>query len=94
MHPHMSTESGEHSYCSADFEASSSIETEAESTQTKHNISLLCDNENESNFTDDNDSDHSSSSSETGGYYLSSDGDLLSLSDDQECEHELEGKSR
>lgn len=86
MHPHMSTESGEHSYCSADFEAGSSIETEAESTQTDHNISLLCDNENESNFTDDNNSNRSSFSSDDGG--------LLSLSDDQECEHEMEGKSR
>ena len=92
----LSTESGEHSYCSAVFEAGSSIETEAESTQTEFNISLLCDNENESNFlnfTDDNESDHSSSSSETGGYYLSS-GDSLSLSDDQECAHEMEGRSR
>lgn len=94
-HLHISTESDEQSCCSADIGTGSGIENEAECTESEHSFSLFCDDENDSiNFSDDE--NHSSSSSDTGGYYLSSDDDedSLTLSDDRECEHEMEGSSR
>lgn len=104
LHLHISTESDKHSDCQAGclFGTGSSSENEAENTLTDHSFPLLCDDEKlgmcdvdsiensvESTCTDDHE-DYSSSSSETDGY-LSSDGDSLTLSDDQECEQEMEG---
>ena len=107
LHVHKSTESDEHLDCQAGslFGTGSSRESEAENTLTDHSFPLLCDDEKlgtcdvnssenyvESTCSDDHEDLHSSSSSETDGY-LSSDGDSLTLSNDQEYEEEMEGGS-
>lgn len=107
LHPYISTESDEDSDHQAGslFESDSSSDNEAQNTVTGHSFPPLCDDEElgtcdvdssensvQSTVTDDDHDDYSTSSSETDSY-LSSDGDSLTLSEDQECEQEMEGRS-